>query len=123
MRTISKGRILNAKGETLILQIDNTQQLHNRLNSWAQNLANKMANGKYDRTLAIPAVQKYLIDDAAKDAMRGSGSSIAWNHHYDVETRRNVAEYVVQRIEQEYSRGELDHLLTKAALKRRAARS
>jgi hypothetical protein len=116
------GRELGHKGETLLLTVDNNRMLYNRLQSWVKNLANKMANGVYDRTKAIPAVSKYLMDEAAKEHHKNTGSSGAWNAYFSKEDRNRAAEYAVGRIESSYAAGELEGELTKAAKTRRAKR-
>lgn len=87
-----------------------------------KNLVNKMAQGKYDRGMAIKAFM-YLVDDGAKKFHREFNYNVPWNVMANKATREEVAKSIRDSFEVEARLGNWDQLLTKVSAAKRAKSS
>lgn len=110
-------------GVELEIFIDNDGRLYEQMTKPIQkNLANKMANGQYDRVLAEKAFMNLADEGAKRYAKEHASSPSEWHTIFDTATRRWVARRFAEEFETEYKLGNYDSYLTKAAQKRRAMR-
>ncbi len=121
-----KGTVDDHAARELELYIDNDGDLYRQQKQPIEkNLANKMANGKYDHEKAVK-LWMYLMESGAKKYSRefGNGRSdpAEWHRMFNVATRESAARMFATAFEAEAALGNYDHHLTKAAQKRRAAR-
>ena len=104
----------------LELHIDNTEHLTNETKRSAygehqtqrgsihQNLARKIAAGKYDHAQASKLFQ-YHVDEASKHYSKEYGAPAGGGHHFDAATRRHVAREMANQFHDEVIDGEHDH--------------
>lgn len=97
----------------------NTGELYGQRQAIEKNLANKVANGKYDRTKSI-ALWMHWMEAAAKRYAREFGSATAWHRMFPAPTRRLAAEAFALEFEDNYRNGNYLGDLTKAAHARAA---
>jgi len=91
----------------------------NQWRSIRKNLANKMAQGKYDHEKAIKLFMHLTESGARAYAKEVPGAT--WNSMFDVPTRREAAKKLVEHFEIGYKNGEWNNLLTKVSAKAKAA--
>jgi hypothetical protein len=84
-----------------------------------KNLANKRAQGKYDREKAIKLFM-YLMESGAKKYAKDFGGT--WNVLFNVPTRREAAKEFTLNFEHYDDEGTYDSYLTKVSAKARAAK-
>lgn len=86
-----------------------------------KNLANKAANGEFNREKAIK-LYMYLMENGAKKYVKENGGpGDQWHEIFNLPTRREAAREFINDFEAEYKTGNYDRYLTKAAAKRKAA--
>lgn len=103
----------------LALFIENDGDLYRQ--QWQpilKNLANKRAQGKYDREKAIKLFM-YLMESGAKKYAKDMGGT--WNVMFSVPTRREAAKEFALNFEHYDNEGTYDSYLTKVSAKARAA--
>lgn len=109
----------DAEVRELVLFIENDEPLYRqRWQPILKNLANKKAQGKYDREKAIKLFM-YLMEDGAKRYSTEFGG--VWNQTFNVPTRKAAAREFAENFEAEYKTGAYDNYLTKVSAKAKSA--
>ena len=121
-----RGTVDDHAAVELELFVSNDEPLHRQQEVPIQkNLANKMANGKYDHEKAVK-LYMYLMESGAKkyaiEYGNGRTDPAEWHRMFNVATRESAARAFTKAFEVEYGLGNYKSHLTKAALRRMAAR-
>jgi hypothetical protein len=97
----------------LELYIPNTGKLQNQWNSIRKNLANKMADGKFDKTLAAKGFLHLVVSAAKEYAREVARDPGGWAQMFSTATRKVVAQALADEFEDEARDGDWDHFLNK----------
>lgn len=108
---------MHTNANELLLYLDNEGRLYPQVRAIQRNLVNKIADGKYDGTLA-PRMWLYVVDSASKMYRKDFGTSSGrGNHAFAKKVRDEVATAMARRFEREAALGEHAHYLQKKYLR------